>query len=105
VLSTLNKRLLTPTDFVVEPLSGAVSLTPEGRKTFLQLYAHKKQSEFKHPVLGRKCSYQEVFELILNMLNCVEAERIVVRHRACINFLQTLVSARYDETTVNQYKR
>ena len=67
-LSTLNKRLLTPTDFVAEPLSGAVSLTPEGRKTFLRLYAQKKQSEFKHPVLGRKCSYQEVFELQARLL-------------------------------------
>ncbi|MDF5725273.1 MAG: type I-D CRISPR-associated endonuclease Cas1d [Rhizonema sp. PD37] len=63
VLSTLNKRLLTPADFVTEPLSGAVSLTPEGRKIFLRLYAQKKLSEFKHPVLGRKCTYQEAFEL------------------------------------------
>ena len=63
VLSTLNKRLLTPVNFVTEPLSGAVSLTPEGRKIFLRLYAQKKLSEFKHPVLGRKCTYQEAFEL------------------------------------------
>ena len=38
VLSTLNKRLLTPVDFVTEPLSGAVSLTSEGRKIFLRLF-------------------------------------------------------------------
>jgi len=68
VLSALNKRLLIPTDFVAEPLSGAVSLTSEGRKTFLRLYAQKKQSEFKHPVLGRKCSYQEAFELQARLL-------------------------------------
>ena len=68
VLSALNKRSLAPTDFVTEPLSGAVSLTPEGRKTFLRLYAQKKQSEFKHPVLGRKCSYQEAFELQARLL-------------------------------------
>ncbi len=54
VLSTLNKRLLTTADFVTEPLSGAVSLTPEGRKTFLRLYAQKKQTEFiSNPV---KCT-------------------------------------------------
>ena len=63
VLSTVNKGYLTGKDFVTEPLSNAVSLTPEGRKTFLQLYTKKKQSEFKHPVFGRKCSYQEAFEL------------------------------------------
>lgn len=68
VLSTLNKQLLTKADFLTEPLSGAVSLTPEGRKRFLQQYGQKKQSEFKHPVLGRKCSYQEAFELQARLL-------------------------------------
>jgi CRISP-associated protein Cas1 len=68
VLSAINKRFLVPTDFVTEPLSGAVSLTPEGRKTFLRLYAQKKQSEFKHPVLGRKCTYQEAFEIQARLL-------------------------------------
>ncbi|MGI2906995.1 type I-D CRISPR-associated endonuclease Cas1d [Tolypothrix sp. VBCCA 56010] len=68
VLSALNKRFFTPADFVTEPLSGAVSLTPSGRKTFLRLYTQKKQSEFKHPVLGRKCSYQEAFELQARLL-------------------------------------
>ncbi|MEA5569171.1 type I-D CRISPR-associated endonuclease Cas1d [Anabaena sp. UHCC 0399] len=69
VLSALNKRLLTPTDFVTEPLSGAVSLIPEGRKTFLKLYQQKKLSEFKHPVLGRKCTYQEAFELQARLMS------------------------------------
>lgn len=68
VLSTINKQLLTKADFLTEPLSGAVYLTPEGRKRFLQQYAQKKQSEFKHPVLGRKCSYQEAFELQARLL-------------------------------------
>ncbi|BAY60450.1 CRISPR-associated Cas1 family protein [Calothrix brevissima NIES-22] len=68
VLSALNKRLLIPADFVSEPLSGAVSLTASGRKTFLQLYAQKKLSEFKHPVFGRKCTYQEAFELQARLL-------------------------------------
>lgn len=68
VLSILNKQLLTPADFVTEPLSGAVHLTPEGRKTFLTLYQKKKLSEFKHPVMGRKCNYQEAFELQARLL-------------------------------------
>ncbi|MBD2566369.1 type I-D CRISPR-associated endonuclease Cas1d [Anabaena lutea] len=62
VLSILNNKLLTPVDFVTEPLSNAVSLTPEGRKTFLTLYEKKKQSVFKHPVMSRKCTYREAFE-------------------------------------------
>ncbi|MBU7584881.1 MAG: type I-D CRISPR-associated endonuclease Cas1 [Nostoc sp. TH1S01] len=68
VLSAINKQLLTTADFLSEPLSGAVSLTPEGRKTFLRIYAQKKQSEFKHPVLRRKCTYQEAFELQARLL-------------------------------------
>lgn len=63
VLSCINRRVLRPEDFVVEPVSGAVSLTSDGRKVFLRAYEQKKQSEFKHPVLGRKCSYQEAFEI------------------------------------------
>ncbi|MDZ8187784.1 MAG: type I-D CRISPR-associated endonuclease Cas1d [Nostoc sp. ChiSLP02] len=68
VLSAINKQLLITADFVTEPLSAAVSLTPEGRKTFLRLYGQKKQSEFKHPVFGRKCTYQEAFELQARLL-------------------------------------
>ena len=68
VLSILNRQLLTPADFETEPLSGAVSLTSEGRKTFLTLYEKKKISEFKHPVMGRKCSYREAFELQARLL-------------------------------------
>ena len=63
VLSILNKRLLKLSDFTTEPVSEAVSLTKEGLHTFLRLYEQKKQSEFKHPVLGRKCTYQEAFEI------------------------------------------
>lgn len=63
VLQAINKRSLLLSDFTTEPLSGAVSLTQEGLKTFLRLYEQKKQSKFKHPVLGRQCTYQEAFEI------------------------------------------
>ncbi|WP_199245416.1 type I-D CRISPR-associated endonuclease Cas1d [[Phormidium] sp. ETS-05] len=63
VLAAINKRTLTVNDFVTEPLSGAVSLTQEGLRTFLRLYQEKKQSKFKHPVMGRQCTYQEAFEI------------------------------------------
>lgn len=68
VLGAINKRRLGPQDFVSEPLSGAVALTDEGRKIFLRLYEQKKQSKFKHPVLGRQCTYQEAFEIELRLL-------------------------------------
>jgi CRISP-associated protein Cas1 len=68
VLSAVNRRSLLVSDFTTEPLSGAVSLVDEGRRTFLRLYEQKKQSEFKHPVMGRKCTYQEAFEIQARLL-------------------------------------
>lgn len=68
VLSAINRRSLTPTDFSQEPLSHAVFLSDEGRKTFLRLYEQKKQSKFTHPVMGRQCTYQEAFEIQARLL-------------------------------------
>ena len=69
VLSTLNKQLFKPEDFETESVSGAVSLTKEARKTFLKLYTQRKQTEFKHPVMKRKCTYQEAFEIQARLLS------------------------------------
>ncbi|MEL6780227.1 MAG: CRISPR-associated endonuclease Cas1, partial [Cyanobacteria bacterium J06597_16] len=56
VLSALNRKAIGSEDFAEEPLSYAVSLTDEGRRKFLRLYEQKKQSKFKHPVMGRQCT-------------------------------------------------
>jgi CRISPR-associated protein Cas1 len=68
VLAAINRRSLVPADFATEPLSGAVSLSDDGRRTFLRLYEQKKQSQFKHPVMGRQCTYQEAFEIQARLL-------------------------------------
>jgi CRISPR-associated protein Cas1 len=68
VLSAINRKAIAPKDFTSEPLSQAISLSNEARKVFLTLYEQKKQSEFKHPVMGRKCTYQEAFELQARLL-------------------------------------
>jgi CRISPR-associated protein Cas1 len=68
VLAAINRRSLTPSDFMTEPLSGAVSLSEEGRRTFLRLYEQKKQSRFKHPVMGTQCTYQEAFAIQARLL-------------------------------------
>lgn len=68
VLSALNRKALMPEDFSDEPISHAVSLTDEGRRKFLRLYEQKKQSAFKHPVMGRQCTYQEAFEIQVRLL-------------------------------------
>ncbi|MBE9063434.1 type I-D CRISPR-associated endonuclease Cas1d [cf. Phormidesmis sp. LEGE 11477] len=68
VLSAINRKVLSQADFASEPLSHAVSLTDEGRRKFLRLYEQKKQSKFKHPVMGRQCMYQEAFEIQARLL-------------------------------------
>lgn len=68
VLSALNRKMLVMSDFTTEPLSNAVSLSNEGRKTFLRAYEQKKQSKFKHPVLQKQCTYQEAFEIQARLL-------------------------------------
>lgn len=68
VLSVLNRRSLSLSDFSTEPLSQAVSLSDEGRKTFLREYEQKKQTKFTHPVLKEKCTYQEAFEMQARLL-------------------------------------
>ncbi|MEQ8962453.1 MAG: type I-D CRISPR-associated endonuclease Cas1d, partial [Coleofasciculus sp. C2-GNP5-27] len=68
ILKALNSRIIKPDDFISEPLSEVVYLSPEGRREFLKLYEQKKQSKFKHPVLGRKCTYQEAFEIQARLL-------------------------------------
>ncbi len=68
VLSTLNRKELTPEDFEVEAVSGAVSLRSDPLKLFLRLYEQKMQSSFKHPVMGRKCSYREALEIQVRLL-------------------------------------
>jgi CRISP-associated protein Cas1 len=63
VLNAINKGIVSLDDFTTEPISNAVSLTNDGLQRFLRLYAEKKQSKFKHPVLQRQCTYQESFEI------------------------------------------
>lgn len=63
VLSVINKKQLLPSHFETEPLSGAVSLTTDGLHIFLKAYQEHKLSEFKHPVLSKKCNYQYAFEI------------------------------------------
>lgn len=63
VLKAINCRILTPEDFITEPVSNAVSLTKEALHKFLRLYQEKKLSKFKHPVMQKQYTYQESFEI------------------------------------------
>ena len=52
-LSLLNRRQLTPKDFVTRE-NGAVSLQDDARKTVLVAWQQRKQDEIQHPFLGEK---------------------------------------------------
>ena len=68
VLNAINRRILKPSDFIKEPISGAVSLTKEGLQTFLRLYQEKKLTKFTHPVMKKQENYQEAFETQARLL-------------------------------------
>ncbi|MGI9953344.1 type I-C CRISPR-associated endonuclease Cas1c [Moorellaceae bacterium AZ2] len=53
VLTLLNRRQITPKDFVERP-GGAVYLTEQARQVFLEAYQKRKQEELTHPLLGQR---------------------------------------------------
>jgi CRISPR-associated protein Cas1 len=53
VLACVNQKILTA-EHLQKQESGAVWLTEEGRKKFLNAWQQKKQEELKHPFLGEK---------------------------------------------------
>jgi CRISPR-associated protein Cas1 len=61
VLTVLNNGMLRPTDF--EDKLGACYLSDSGRKTFLQKFEDRMQTEIKHPTFGYKASYRKCLEL------------------------------------------
>lgn len=56
VLSLINNRMMDQKDFVKHE-SGAVSMTEEGRRTFLKAWQAKKQEALTHPFLKEKISW------------------------------------------------
>ena len=66
VLTLLNKRMLTPHDFVVE--LGAYRLTDERRKVFFSQLEERLAEEVTHPIFGYKTSYQRCLELQARLL-------------------------------------
>jgi CRISPR-associated protein Cas1 len=56
VLTIINKRLLSASDFMVKE-DGAVLLKDEGRKIFLSQWQKKKSESVKHPYLGESVEW------------------------------------------------
>lgn len=56
VLTLVNNRMIKPEDFQTQD-SGAVLLTEEGRKKFLQAWQERKRDTLTHPYLNEKMSW------------------------------------------------
>ena len=56
VLTLVNNRMVGPEDFLVQD-SGAVFLTDDGRKKFLQAWQARKRDTLTHPYLNEKMSW------------------------------------------------
>jgi CRISPR-associated protein Cas1 len=66
VLSCINNRVITETDFV--RAGQAVNLTAPGRKRFFQMYEQRMSSLITHPLFDYKVSYRRALELQARLL-------------------------------------
>lgn len=66
VLSVINNREITETDFVVR--AGGVMLTPNGRRTLLHAYERRLDTTITHPVFGYQISYRRTLDVQARIL-------------------------------------
>ncbi len=66
VVSIVNHRMLTPTDFVVE--LGAYRLKQEKRTMFFTKFEERLNEEIEHPIFGYKTTYRRCIELQARLL-------------------------------------
>jgi CRISPR-associated protein Cas1 len=69
VVSLLNNGEITPSDFIRR--AGAVSLTPDGRRTVLKAYERRLDTEIRHPVFQYRISYRRVLDVQARLLAAV----------------------------------
>lgn len=77
VFSVLSHKELKPKDFT-ESL-GAYRLSETGRKTFLEAFDRKMNSELTHPVFGYLCNYRRAVELQARLLSRHLQEGVVYK--------------------------
>lgn len=66
VLTAVNNGEVQTTDFIER--IGSVSLTPEGRRRFIETYERRMSQEVTHPVFGYQVSYRRVLEVQARLL-------------------------------------
>ena len=67
VLTLINKRMLAPDDFEVQP-GEVYRMKDRAKRTFLQAYEERKRVEVKHPIFGYKADYRRCLELQARIL-------------------------------------
>jgi len=67
VLTAINTGVIRTTDFIRR--GPAVSLTPGGRKKFLQAYERRMDSLVTHPIFGYSLSYRRLLEVQARLLS------------------------------------
>lgn len=77
VFSVFSHKELKPKDFT-ESL-GAYRLSENGRKTFLEAFERKMNSELKHPVFDYRCTYRRAVELQARLLSRHLQEGVVYK--------------------------
>jgi CRISPR-associated protein Cas1 len=66
VLSAINTRMITPTDFI--RTGDAVALRPEGRKSFFRAYEQRMDTLVTHPLFGYRVNYRRLLEIQARLL-------------------------------------
>lgn len=75
VLGVISHKQIQPSDF--NESLGAYRLSDSARKSFLQSFEQKLQSEFKHPVFGYQCSYRSAIQLQARLFSRALQEDLV----------------------------
>lgn len=66
VLSAINTRMVTPTDFL--RTGNAVALTADGRKKFFRAYEQRMDTLVTHPMFGYRVNYRRLLEIQTRLL-------------------------------------
>jgi CRISPR-associated protein Cas1 len=66
VLSAINTRMVTPTDFL--RTGNAVALTADGRKKFFRAYEQRMDTLVTHPIFGYRVNYRRLLEIQTRLL-------------------------------------
>lgn len=66
VLSAINTRMVTPSDFI--RAGDAVALTADGRKKFFRAYEQRMDALVTHPLLGYRVNYRRILDIQARLL-------------------------------------